>query len=710
VWSKDALIRAIRATVVIPGLFAFCDKGLGNVQMATFASFGGFATLVLSRFAGSRLDKARAHLGLALTGTVLIVVGTLASRSTAAAALTTVPVAFAVLFAGILAPNAAAGATGALVAFILPVVSAGGTDTIPDRLAGWWMVSLVGTAAVLISSSPPSVDRLHAAAASLASSLSDELDAALAKTDGSQLRDRSRAGKAELRGVFLASPYRPTGIAVTDQALSNLVELLEWCSALVGDLVAALARASPTPEDEQLLDASRTMLRDVATLLRGEHAEPDLDGVETLLSGAADRAHSRVIVTGTDAESAHVTFHARNLSVAVRAAASDCLIASRQADEATVDAARVRWYGATPDVETSRAGNVLSPLGIAARHASIRSVWFINSVRGALALAAAVSVADLTDIQHGFWVVLGTLSVLRTNASSTGATAIRAIAGTAAGFVVGSALVLAIGSDTTALWLAFPVAVFIAAYSPGTAPFAVGQAAFTVMILVLFNILVPVGWRVGVVRVEDVALGCAVSVVIGALFWPRGAAIVVSNDLADAFRRGSSYLAEVVQWVVGSAASRPSSGVASVAASLRLDDALRGLLTEQGTKRVPKEQVWNLVGATMRLRLTAHALAGSHPATADLQTLRETLTSWSASLAGWYEQVAAGLDGKRPPERGDLERTLPAIPTELSVPPAGTPVCSMWVSEHLRDLRAHLPDVIGPAITVSSARRLPWWR
>jgi uncharacterized membrane protein YccC len=67
---------------------------------------------------------------------------------------------------------------------------------------------------------------------------------------------------------------------------------------------------------------------------------------------------------------------------------------------------------------------------VAARHASLRSVWCINGLRGALAPAAAVLVADLTGVHHGFWVALGTLSVLRTSAASTGATALRALAGT----------------------------------------------------------------------------------------------------------------------------------------------------------------------------------------------------------------------------------------------------------------------------------------
>ena len=56
-------------------------------------------------------------------------------------------------------------------------------------------------------------------------------------------------------------------------------------------------------------------------------------------------------------------------------------------------------------------------------HLSFRSVWFRNAVRGAAGLALAVAVVEVTDVEHGFWVVLGTLSVLRSNALGTGATA-----------------------------------------------------------------------------------------------------------------------------------------------------------------------------------------------------------------------------------------------------------------------------------------------
>ena len=67
-------------------------------------------------------------------------------------------------------------------------------------------------------------------------------------------------------------------------------------------------------------------------------------------------------------------------------------------------------------------------------HLSFRSVWFRNAVRGGAGLALAVAVIEITDVEHGFWVVLGTISVLRSNALGTGATALRAIGGTAVGF------------------------------------------------------------------------------------------------------------------------------------------------------------------------------------------------------------------------------------------------------------------------------------
>jgi len=361
-------------------------------------------------------------------------------------------------------------------------------------------------------------------------------------------------------------------------------------------------------------------------------------------------------------------------------------------------------------------------------------VWFRSSLRGAVALAAAVLVADLADVQHGFWVVLGTLSVLRTNAAATGATVLRALAGTVIGFAVGAALMLAIGTGPVALWIALPIAVLIASYAPGTAPFAVGQAAFTVTVIVLFNLLAPAGWKVGLVRVQDVVLGCVVSLVVGVLFWPRGASAVVGDDLADAFQAGAAYLTQAVDWSLGLRRAAPDTAVAAASAGIRLDDALRLYLAEQGTKRVNKHDLWILVLATTRVRLTAASLAGlcaycpaiDPPAPDGDLHQAGALRHLAADLADFYQRIAAQLGPPRHDEATPVAIPVPAGWSDATSGTGETPGAdgagdgaapgtayqphALWVREQLQDLVSHAPDITAPADHVAQLRRVPWWR
>lgn len=61
----------------------------------------------------------------------------------------------------------------------------------------------------------------------------------------------------------------------------------------------------------------------------------------------------------------------------------------------------------------------------------LRSPWTHNALRTALGLTIAVLVVDLVGVEHGL-VLLGTISVLRFDASSTRKLAWRAIPATAA--------------------------------------------------------------------------------------------------------------------------------------------------------------------------------------------------------------------------------------------------------------------------------------
>ena len=248
-WSVPAAMRALRATIVIPALFALTLEVIGDLQMAPFATFGGFATLVLASFGGTRRDKAVAHLGLALVGSAALVIGTLVSWNAFLAAAVTIPVAFAIFFAGVAGPNAAGGITAALLAYVLPVASAGDAATIPSRLAGWLLASVVCTLAVLLLSPRTPGDRLREAAAASAATLASHIEAAVRDEATQADLDRSIAAKHKLMDLFVAAPYRPTGLATADQGLANLAQELEWCTSLLTDALDGhldLRRAAPT--------------------------------------------------------------------------------------------------------------------------------------------------------------------------------------------------------------------------------------------------------------------------------------------------------------------------------------------------------------------------------------------------------------------------------------------------------------------------------
>ena len=309
-------------------------------------------------------------------------------------------------------------------------------------------------------------------------------------------------------------------------------------------------------------------------------------------------------------------------------------------------------------------------------HLSFRSVWFRNALRGAIGLALAVAVVEITNVQHGFWVVLGTLSVLRSNTLGTGSTAMRAIGGTAVGFFVGAALMVGIGAHLYLLWILLPFAALVAGIAPSMISFAAGQAAFTVMVVILFNIIQPAGWQVGLTRFEDVAIGCGVSIIVGFFFWPRGATAALGRAMSNAFVASSGYLADAVDRLTMTRrhVDTSASEQVSLRAYFLLDDAFRQFLAERGAKVVSIETIGRLFTGSNRLRTAAFTLATQRvnppasglPELESVEVAEAVLRDSYAQSQRWYQEFADLLADRRssldlpPPHDEVLHRVLRA--------------------------------------------------
>jgi uncharacterized membrane protein YccC len=608
-----ALRSAARAAIVLPVVFAFADKVIRDPQTALFAAFGSFAMLVFVDFTGPRRSRFLAYLALAGVGAANVVLGTLCSQDAWLAVAAMAVVGFAILFSGAINGYFAAASTSALLTFVLPVTLAAPSSAIPARLGGWALAAAAGICAHMLLWPARTRDTLRADAAHACVALADLADSTLAR-DRAAIAARALSARQAVDGLrsgFLATPHRPTAPTGRTAALASLVDELDWLLSLLESPADSAPLELCHKENAEAMAATIAVLRVSAARLDGQDERPDLARLDEVQEAVGQALAGQIpeLRPLRDeqalASALEPAFRVRSISDAVRQIAGYALAAAAAPE---LDESQMALW----DSGGRRARSALQATKqFAVEHASARSVWFRNSIRGAAGLAVAVYIAQRTGLQHDFWIVLGTLSVLRSNALGTGTSILSALAGTAVGILVGAALVIAVGTHEVVLWAVLPVAILLAAYAPRAISFAAGQAGFTVVLFVLFNLIQPSGWEVGLVRIEDVAIGFAISLGVGLLFWPRGAAALLRDNLGAAYARSADYVAAAARQLIGGGDPARSAGapVAADAAIHRLDDAFRQYLAEPSARRVNVKNVGTLVAGAARVRRAGQSLS-----------------------------------------------------------------------------------------------------
>ncbi len=742
-----ALRRAARVAIAMPLLFAFGARVVGDVDVATFAAFGSFALLLLVDVNGSRAERVQGVAWLAVVGAVLVCLATLVSRQPVLAALSMAVVGFAVLFVGVVSSKLAGASTALLLAFVLPVATPAPVGAIPERVAGWLLAAAVATVAVAFWWPAPPRSPLRGPSAQTCRLAAERLVAdhrvavgELDPAERDEVSARLTSAYGALRDAFYATPNRPTDLGTSSRILVRLVDELGW--------LLTLFESSPTVVpghrvDERVLAVKAACAHALAAaadeldaLSRGSVRSEHGSGETRLRAALADlRVAVDALETSAEAlplgrpgrqadldpglvDGLEPTFRAQETAFAVMEVVGNV--------ERALAAERRPWLGRLLGRDTDGAGGAYATaLDRARTHLDRHSVWLHNSVRGGVALGAAVLVADLSGVQHSFWVVLGTLSVLRSNALSTGQTVLRGIAGTVVGIVVGGVLVTLVGTNQTVLWVLLPVTILVAGLAPAAISFAAGQAAFTLTLTIFFNIIAPVGYRIGLVRIEDIAIGCAVSLVFGALFWPRGAGSALGRALAEAYTSTGVYLAGAVRYGVHRCERgvpwlpRPAlESTQAAAASRRLDDAFREYLAERGRKQSDLATVTALVTGVVAPRLAADAVLAlwereDGSLDGDRSEAGRELSHGADAVAGWYARLGEALAGEArlpDPATRDAageERLVGAVQRDLgdrTGMASPTAVRMIWTGDHLDALRRLQPALLAPAADLAAAR------
>ncbi|WP_329460690.1 FUSC family protein [Streptomyces sp. NBC_01497] len=726
-----ALRRAARAGIVSPGLFAFGVEVLHNSTVAAFTAFGSLALLLFVDFTGPLRERVVQQGALVVAGAIQVCAGTLASRQVWIGAGVMLVVAFIVLFSGVVSSVLAGASTSLLIAFILAVTLPGPADSLTDRLTGWLMAGAVSVVAVGVLWPAPDQDPLRAATAQACRAIARQLRAEVSCRRGgltpdlrevtAQAVSEATAAVDRLRTSFFAVPYRPTGLSTAGRTLVRLVDQVVWLDAILQR--GPFHDQAQKPEESickvelaaaDLLDQGASILRsaDVGEKLDApEYLSPRVQNLRELCAAmeatiifSLPRPQPETTSDTSQGPSgpAEPGFRAQQMSFGISSIAANI-------DLITAAARRAWWQRLLGRRPKGIPSPVTAAQKRAASHVQWNSVSLHNSVRGAMGLALAVLVAGLTGVEHSFWVVFGTLAVLRSNALTTGQNAARAIAGTTAGIVVGGITLITVGTDTTALWVLLPVGVFFTGLAPATFSFAAGQAGFTGTLLILFTIVDPEGLGIGLTRIEDVVIGCTVSVLVGALFWPRGAGTTLRKSLAEALSDAAAYLRSAVAFGV-TPDRTDACAVASqrsAAAARRLDDTFRGYLAERGTKHFSLNDVTALITAVAVLRLTADAVLAlwaddTTPPGPELSVPRGQLLGSASQLVEWYEAAALALV-----QRDGTVIPAPSLSAADSIlsntawhhlvvdePTARTAVRVVWTAEHIEAAEQLRPGIV----------------
>lgn len=656
--------RALRAAIGATLAFYLGWIVIDDPVLAVFATLSVIGLLVLADFGGDLGRQARAYVFATVLAGALVALGTAVSEHTFAAAGLLFVVALCVSLSTAVGRNVATGANGVLLFFLVACAVPAPLDALDSRVAGVLLGGGISLLAALTIWPQRPPDRLRGALADAVETLARRVGRSSQGPDAAadSFTEPVRDALALAGPDRLAVGERPTLATERDHAQLRVGYGLSRAQLMLERLSQRPAPVRGVADAERILARElRQVLEATAAALRGEGPPPAVD--VTLDAGRAHRERTDAALVSelalgraadTLAVGADRSVLAGEISTSVGGIVTDARVVVGTdrfpARAGSMSEGLDRRVEAMLDRLVTIVSSTLSP----------RSVVLQNSLRLAVGLSIARLLGGLLEVENGFWVLFATLSVMRTSAVQTGATALQAVLGTLIGFAVGLPLLLAIGTRGDLYLYVLPI-VIVGGLLAGSINVVWGQAGFTVLVSVLFNLVEPIGWEIGVIRLQDVALGAAAGVVIGLAAWPRGAAGQLAQSLGDAIEACGDLVAATVERRLRPVGLEQLSRLRSRARAktLRADGVLAVFLTER--PKAEEIAVWEQMSVFVHTRwygaemLARQAVAPPPPEAADVV---DALVDRVHELHAAHTAVAAAIGRREPP---------PAVPTPIDV-------------------------------------------
>jgi uncharacterized membrane protein YccC len=516
-----AMRRAARVTLVACIGFYTCRYGLDDRTMATYALFGAVALGGLSQIPGAPAQQARTLLSVLPVVWVLVTLGTLFAVHDWLAAAGMFVLGFAVSFAGVGGPRLVSVVNGLQLLYILPCFPPYAPHTLGVRLIGVTIATVLLAAAAVVVWPDPAPVPYQAVLARAVSTVADCLGPAADGVGGDPgAADRLAAALPvateaadALRPSRLQPAQRPASASRLDHALAQAGGVVRYSVSRAGDLLAAESSDQlPAPAAAALLSQARDCTAAAAACLRGEAGPPDAAPLTAALARFR-QARQETDPTGVHPDRLRLGALAVGIADGIKVLVNAVRVTAGAPVAVDPELPDALWYANEPSWRLW--------WGRLRMHFTPRSVYFQGALRLALALAVARFLAGAFDLSHGFWVLLAILTLLRTSAAQTRMASWPILVGTVIGAVLAGGLLVLVAEDRVYA-IVLPFLMFVGFTIGPVAGQLWGQAAFTLVVAVIFAQLAPTNWRLAEARIIDVTIGLGIGVLTGLLAWPRG--------------------------------------------------------------------------------------------------------------------------------------------------------------------------------------------
>jgi uncharacterized membrane protein YccC len=139
------------------------------------------------------------------------------------------------------------------------------------------------------------------------------------------------------------------------------------------------------------------------------------------------------------------------------------------------------------------------------------------TIRLMACIGVAAVASEVLPVQRSYWVLLTVAIVFKPDYGSVFARALQRGIGTIVGAVAGAVLLVLVHGT----WLLIPLTVLAALLPYGRSRnYGLLATFLTPLVVVLIDLLSPIGWRLATDRLIDTLIGCAIVLIVGFAPWP----------------------------------------------------------------------------------------------------------------------------------------------------------------------------------------------